>query len=63
MGTVHCLEPFRTAQRYRGRPNLYGRLVKAIVEDQKNGLTGRLALHEAFEEKRRCPPEPPKGAA
>lgn len=61
MGTVHSIDPFMTARRYRDRPNLYARLVKAIVEDQKQGLSGKVALHEAFEERRRTPP--PKGAA
>lgn len=62
MGTVHQIDPFRTAQRYRDKPNIYARLVKAIVEDQKQGLSGKVALHEAFEARRRETP-PPKGAA
>lgn len=46
--SIHPIRDFQTAQRYRGNPALYARLVRQLVADQKAGLTGRLALQEAY---------------
>lgn len=48
-------------QRY-GRKSAVGQaLIRRIVADQKQGLSGRAVLHEAFETTRR-EPEPPEVA-
>lgn len=55
MATIHPIRDFHTAQRYRDKPELYQRLVKKIVADQKAGRTGRLALQEAYAESKQYP--------
>lgn len=56
--TVHDLSVFRSAKRYG--PNMYRAVRDRILADQKAGLSGRVALHELFELKRRglLPKEP-----
>lgn len=60
--SVHDLRVLQTVDRRYGRKSVVGQaLIRRIVAEQKQGLSGRAALHDAFEEHRRSP-EPPEVA-
>lgn len=59
MATIHAIDVFRRAKQYG--PNTYRAVIRDILAEQKAGRSGYVALHEAFEAKRREPK--PGGAA
>lgn len=54
---VYAIRPVQSAKRFKAKPNLYRAIVRAICADQRAGLSGFAALHQARKAERDAPKE------